>query len=103
MVKGPGAEAAEELLDEEGVPGIIDFRFLTTETNLKALYIFLCFLHNLIRSYLDCTDFYLQIFVYNWVFFRKKEKTHETFHTLNMKKHFEKKNFENESSFRNPF
>ena len=38
MVKGPGAEAAEELLDEEGVPGIIDFRFLTTETNLKALY-----------------------------------------------------------------
>ena len=44
MVKGPGAEAAEELLDEEGVPGIIDFRFLTTETNLKALYIFLCFL-----------------------------------------------------------
>ena len=43
MVKGPGAEAAEELLDEEGVPGIIDFRFLTTETNLKALYIFLCF------------------------------------------------------------
>ena len=40
MVKGPGAEAAEELLDEEGVPGIVNYRFLTTETNLKTLYIF---------------------------------------------------------------
>ena len=56
----------------------------------------------------------VQIFIYKFLFTigffcRKKEKTHETFHTFNMKKHFEKKklkmkahsetHFENEHIF----
>ena len=54
--------------------GIMNYRFLTTETNSKALYILL-FFYNLISKAIcsDCTDFCLQIFVYNCIF-RKKEK-----------------------------
>ena len=56
--------------------GIINYRFLTTETNLKALYIFCCFYNHISKAICsDCTDFWLQIFVYNCVF-RKKEKQH---------------------------
>ena len=86
---------------------IINYRFWTTETNLKALYIyFVIFLHNLISKAIcsDCTGFCLQIFVYNCVFRKKEKYTHKTFHILKMKTHFEKEpHFENGSSFRNPF
>ena len=79
---------------------MINYRFLTTETNLKALYIFCCcFLHNLISKAIcsDCTDFCLQIFVDNCVFRKKEKKTHETFHILKMKTHFKKEpHFEND-------
>ena len=52
-----------------GPLGIINYRFLTTETNLKVFFLF----YNLISKaiFSNCTDFYLQIFVYNCVF-RKK-------------------------------
>ena len=79
---------------------MINYRFLTTETNLKALLIyFFIFLHNLISKAVccDCTDFFQEIFLYNCVFL-------ETFHNLKMKTHFEKEpHFEIESSFQNPF
>ena len=47
---------------------IVNYRFLTTETNSKALYI-LRFLYNLISKSIcnECADFCLQIFVYNCV------------------------------------
>ena len=65
---------------------IMNYRFLTTETNSKALYIFRCFLTQPLISkaiFSDCTDLCLQIFVYN--VFRKKEKNpHETFHIFKM-------------------
>ena len=65
---------------------IINYGFLTTETNLKALYIF--------------HYFCLQSFVYNCVFWKKEKDTHETFHILKMKTRFEEEpRFENESSF----
>ena len=74
---------------------VINCRFFTTETNLKALYIFiLLFVHNLISKAIcsECTDFCLQLCF------------SETFHILKMKAHFEKEpHFENESSFWNPF
>ena len=71
---------------------IINYRFLTTETNLKALYIFRCFFYNLISKAIcsDCTDFCLQIFVYNCVFRKKENTIYETFHILKMKTHFKK-------------
>jgi len=77
---------------------IINYGFLTTETNLKALYIFVT------TSSVKLFVVNVQIFVYNCVF-RKKEKQHsKTFHILKMKAHFEKEpHFENKSSFRNPF
>ena len=49
----------------------------------------------------------VQIFVYKFLFTivlfgKRKKTTHETFHILKMKTHFEKElHFENESSFRN--
>jgi hypothetical protein len=46
----------------------------------------------------------MQIF-FTIVFFGKRKKdTHQTFHILKMKAHFEKEpHFDNESSFQNPF
>ena len=66
----------------------------------------LLFSYNLISKAIcsDCTDFCLQIFVYNCVFRKKEKKTHETFHILKMKTPFEKEpHFENESSFQKIF
>ena len=74
---------------------MIDYLFLTTEPNLKALYISL-FVHNLISKVVcsEFTDFCLQL-----CFLEQG-----TFHILKMKAYFEKEpHFENESSFRNPF
>ena len=81
---------------------------MTTETNLKAIHIYISlFDHNLISKAIcsDCTDFYLQIYCLQLLCFRKKEKkTYETFHILKMKTFFEKEpHFENESSVQNPF
>ena len=62
------------------------------------------FSYNLISKAIssDCTDFCLQTFVYNCVFWKKEKDTHETFHILKMKTCFEEEShFENESSFRN--
>ena len=66
----------------------MNYRFLTTETNSKALYIYihiLLFVRNLVSKAIcsECTDF-----VYNCVF-QKKEKQH----SLNLS------DFENESTF----
>ena len=80
---------------------IINYRFLTTETNLKALYIFPIF-YNLISKTIcsDCADFCIQIYVYNCVFGKSKNNTHKTFHFLKMKEDFKKEpDFGNESSF----
>ena len=100
---------------------MINYRFLTTETDLKALYIFYfllnafrlkniyifqCFLTTSSVKLLLVTT--VQIFVYKVFFsncvFRKKEKdTRKTFHNLKMKTCFEEEpHFENESSFQNP-
>ena len=83
---------------------IINYRFLTTETNLKALYIFCCLFTT---SSVKLFVVNVQLFVYNCVvvfFGKRKNKNHKTFHVLKMKAHFEREpHFENESSFRNPF
>ena len=54
---------------------VINFRFLTTETNLKAYIYFVAF-HNLISKafFSDCADFCSQIFVCNYVFWKKEKK-----------------------------
>ena len=62
----------------------MNYRFLTTETNLKKLLYISLFVYNLISS--ECTDFFFTI-----VFFEKRENnTHQTFHILKMKAHFKK-------------
>ena len=65
---------------------IMNYRFLTTETNLKALYIFRCLFTT---SSVKLFVVNVQIFVYHCVF-RKKEKQH----SLNLS------HFKNESTFR---
>ena len=85
--------------------GMMNYRFLTTETNLKALYIFRCLFTTLSVKLFVVT---VQIFVYKSlftiVFFgKRKNSTHETFHILKMKAHFENEpHFGNESSLQNP-
>ena len=69
--------------------GMINYRFLTTETNLKTLYIFRCLFTT---SSVNLFVVNVQIFVYNCVS-RKKEKQH----SQNLS------NFQNKSSFWNPF
>ena len=82
----------------------MNYRFLTTETSLKALYIYiLLFVHNLISKAIcrECTDFCLQLC------FSEKGKTTvtnfenestilKTNHILKMKAHSETR-FENEN------
>ena len=64
---------------------MINCRFLTTETNLKALYIFDLMFFNTTSS-VNLIVVTIQIFVYICVF---EEKQHqETFHLLEMKAHF---------------
>ena len=71
---------------------VMIYRYLTTETNLKALYIFRClFTTPSVKLFVVN----VQIFVY-----RKRNNTHKIFHILKMKAHFEKEpQFENESIF----
>ena len=77
-----------------------NYRFLTTETNLKALYIFRClFTTSSVKLFIVN----VQIFVYNRVFRKRKNNSPKTFQLLKMKAHFEKEpHFENESLFWNP-
>ena len=83
---------------------VINYRFLTTETNLKASYIFRC---SFKTSSVKLFVVNVQLFVYNCVvvFFRKrKNKNHKTSYILKMRAHFKREPyFENESSFQNPF
>ena len=82
---------------------IINYRFLTTETNLKALYIFRCLFYNLMSKV--TVQIFVYMFLFTIVFFRKmRNNTQETSHILKMKALFEKEpHFGNESSFQNPF
>ena len=53
-------------------------RFLTSETNSKALYVYISlFFYDLISKAIcsDCTDLCLQTFVYKCVFQKKEKKT----------------------------
>ena len=78
----------------------MNYRFLTTKTNFKTLYIFVVFNTTSSVKLFEVT---VQIFVYKLlftiVFFGKmKKKPHKTFHILKMKAHFEKEpHFENEN------
>ena len=68
---------------------IMNYRFLTTVVFLQPEELFVVT---------------VQIFVYNCVFQKKEKNTHETFHILKTKTHFEKEpHFENGSSFQNTF
>ena len=70
------------------VLGMLDikyYRFLTTETNLKALYIFRCLFTT---SSVKLFEVNAQIFVYNCVLWKKEKQ-----HSLNLS------HFENESTF----
>ena len=79
---------------------IINYRFLTKETNLKASYIFHCLFQTSSEKLFVVN---VQLFVYDCivVFFRKRKiKNHKTSYILKMKAHFEREpHFENESSF----
>ena len=96
----------EEFIDLESDPtlhekmswcfftGIINYRFLTTETNLNTLYsIFRCLFTT---SSVKLCVLNVKIFVYDCAFRKEGKNTHETFHILKMKAHFEN---EPESSF----
>ena len=74
---------------------------MTTETNLKALYIFHCLFTT---SSVKLFVVNVQILFTVLFFGKEKKNTHKTFHILKMKAHFEKEpHFENESSYQNPF
>ena len=71
---------------------LINYRFLTTEIDLKALYIFCCFITTLSVKLFVVT---LQIFVYKFLFTiaffgKRKNNTHKTFYILKMKAHCKK-------------
>ena len=69
---------------------IINYRFLTTETNSKALYIFCCLFTTLSVKLFVVN---VQIFLYNCIFGKENN-----IHVLKMKAHFQKEpHFENES------
>jgi hypothetical protein len=84
---------------------IINYRFLTAETNLKVIYIFHCFFAtSLVKLFVVTVHISVYNFLFRIVFFgKRKNNTHETFHILKMKAHFETEtHFGNESSFWNP-
>ena len=69
--------------------GMINYRFLTTETNLKTLYIFCCLFT---ASSVELFVVNVKIFVYSCVF-QKKEKQHSQNMKAHSKTHFENKTF----------
>ena len=74
----------------------MNYGFLSTETYLKALHIFQ-FVNNLISKLFVVN---VKSFVYNCVFQKKENNTHQTFQILKMKTHFEdEQHFDDESSF----
>ena len=78
---------------------------MTTETNLKALYIFRWFFTtSSVKLFVVTVQIFVYKFLFTIVFFAKGKNTHETFHILKMKTLFEKEpHFGNENSFPNPF
>ena len=92
----------------------MNYRFLTTETNLKALYIFRCLVTtSTVKLFLVTVQIFVYKFLFTIVFFRKrKNNTHETLkiwkwkhiletnYILEMKAHSET-HFENENRFKN--
>ena len=70
---------------------VINYRFLTTETNLKALYIFRClFTTSSVKLFVVTVQIFVYKSLFTIVFFgKRKNNTHETFHILKMKAHFE--------------
>ena len=83
--------------------GIINYRFLTTETNLKTLYIY--FVVFFTTSSVKLFVVNVKIFVYNCVFGKKEKEILMKSFTFWKWKHISKKepHFGNESSFWNPF
>ena len=71
---------------------IINFRFLTTDINLKALYIFRCFFTtSSVKLFVVNVQIFVYKFLFTIVFFgKKKNNTHETFHILKMKAYLKK-------------
>ena len=79
----------------------INYRFLTTETNLKSSYIFHCLFTT---SSVKLLVLNVQIFVYNCVIWKKEKQHLQNLSHLEMKAHFvNEPHFGNESSFWNPF
>ena len=72
---------------------VVNYRFLTTETNSKALYIFPYFnTTSSVKLFVVTVQIFVYKFLFTIVFFGKRKKPHETFHIFKMKTHFEKKN-----------
>ena len=66
-----------------------NYRFLITETNLKALYTFGClFTTSSVKRFVVNAH----VFVYNCVFQKKENNTQKTFCILKIKAHFKKDN-----------
>ena len=65
---------------------VLNYGFLTTETNLKALYIFRClFTTSSVKLFVVTVQIFCLQILFTFVFFGKREKnTHETFHILKM-------------------
>ena len=73
------------------LPGIINYRFLTTETHLKALHILCClFTTSSVKLFLVTIQIFVYKFLFTIMFFWKKKKQH----SQNLS------HFENESTFR---
>ena len=77
---------------------ITNYRFLTTETNLKALYIFHYFnTTSSVKLFAVTAKIFVYKFLFTIVFLGKRNTiNHENFHNLKMKTHFKKEpHFEN--------
>ena len=69
---------------------MMNYRFLTTVTNLKALYIFRCLFTTLsVKLFVVTVQIFIYKFLFTTMFFgKRKNNGHETFHILKMKAHF---------------
>jgi hypothetical protein len=68
----------QQIADLRGskLKGIIDYRFLATETNSKALYIFRClFTTSSVKLFVVTVQIFVYNFLFKIVFFGKKKKT----------------------------
>ena len=71
---------------------VVNYRFLTTETNSKALYIFPYFnTTSSVKLFVVTVQIFVYKFLFTIVFFGKRQKnTHRTSRILKIKTHFEK-------------